>query len=413
MTYPGGAGISMPRVNFGDPSPTVNSLRIAFVSDRVAPAYTGGYEVRLFELAKRLAQRGHAVDMYTSCDASTEIEGVRFLKVCGKAEYFSRSGFRDIRQGIMFTAALTRCFGRGKSYDVIDANATPWVHLPVCATLARRFGAGYVVTAHEALSSELLPYFRAKRAFFPQLQAAAARAIYGWTQRSADVLVTPTSTCVDGLRSEGFRQPVFVVEPGCDRVPRHRIDFHRQGELRLLFLGRHVQNKRLHVVFEAMVHVTGARLTIGGDGPLSESYRAFAANKLSRTTRFLGSLSESEKNREYLSADAVVIPSYREGHQLVAMEAMCHGAFPIFARRPPYVTGVDAYATDLRNALTFDGSAAQLRALLSKIASDRTLVNRLRLRAWLDSERFGWSKVLAAAEEAYATAANLGRRPRT
>ncbi len=73
-------------------------MRIAFVYDTVYPETKGGVEKRVWELARRLATRGHEVHLLVphAWDGPARIvrEGVTFLGVCRSRDLYTTRGRR-------------------------------------------------------------------------------------------------------------------------------------------------------------------------------------------------------------------------------------------------------------------------------------------------------------------------------
>src|SRR5439155_24902152 len=115
------------------------------------PFYRGGYERRAWELAKRLARR-HEVTAFTSAPNSTRLDGVRIVAVRPEVAYFKSDGFRDLTANLAFSVSLAALLRRGERFDVVDCNATPFLHILPSYLLARRWRSAFLVTAHEALA---------------------------------------------------------------------------------------------------------------------------------------------------------------------------------------------------------------------------------------------------------------------
>jgi glycosyltransferase involved in cell wall biosynthesis len=379
-------------------------LRIAYISDQSGPHYIGGYETRLWLIAKHMAERGHDVHVYTSCEKSCIIDGVTFHRVMPKVNYFATSGFRLLRLSLFFAMALLLQI-RNERFDVVDANSIPWLHLPSSWLLAKLWRAKFIVSAHEAFTVALTAYFDKKTKAMPRFQANAARAFYCWTQNLADVVISTSPLAVDGLRSEGIKRPIVTVTTGEEEIPPNELQFDRDGEqLRVVFTGRLVQMKRLDILIQAMNAKRSLHLDIVGDGPLLEQLKRYAADEAPLcNVSFHGRVSV-EKKREILTAASIfVMPSYREGWSLSTLEAMAHGCAPIFGvREDKYKTGILAYATPEVDSLSFDGSAADLSEKLTVLAENPDILSQLRREARRTAARYSWPNVLDSLETAYA-----------
>ena len=123
-------------------------MRVAILTDKCAPIYTGGHETYLWDMARRLAAAGTRVDVYTSVDAPVTIEGVRFIPMMRAVSFFRASGFRNLRLSIGWTLRLLPLLLRAEHYDAVLAAAPPWIHLPLTFLVARRWRGRYFVVLH-------------------------------------------------------------------------------------------------------------------------------------------------------------------------------------------------------------------------------------------------------------------------
>ena len=80
-------------------------MRIAYVSDTVYPYELGGMQKRVWELARRLVQRGHEVTLfgmkYWGGEDVIYNEGVRLWGVCPSQALYV-NGHRSIKQAVYF-----------------------------------------------------------------------------------------------------------------------------------------------------------------------------------------------------------------------------------------------------------------------------------------------------------------------
>jgi glycosyltransferase involved in cell wall biosynthesis len=383
----------------GASKPDAPRTRIAFVSDQAAPHYIGGYETRLWELARRLSASGSDVTIFTSCDREEMIEGVRFVSVRKSVNYFpdKKRGFRDLRQNAIFAVCLLKLLPRSDRFDIVDANSIPWIHLPFAFLLARRWRARFVVSAHEAFSFAMPTYFEKKSGAIGKIVARLAIQFYKASQGLAEALIATSPSCVEGLREEGFRAPIYVVPSGEDVLDDNDID--DSTELTIAFSGRLVQMKRIHVLLDAAFELGNPLVNIIGDGPLrAELEEKAIALGLSRTV-FHGRVSDARKIELLKASNLFVMPSYREGWSLSTLESMANGCFPIYGYRPDrYETGIRSYTADGLSALSFDGTASDLA---SKVILARQSLRSRRIQSLSAARVYSWPEMLKRAEEAY------------
>lgn len=221
----------------------------------------------------------------------------------------------------------------GFAFDMIDA----YYFYPdgvAAAMLARRFGVPLAITA---LGSDvnILPSFEKPRRMI--LEAA----------QTAGLMVTVSQSLKDALidlgapaeRIEVVRNGVDleVFAPPADRAAlRARLRLPPPGEEPvLLFVGNLVPLKRCHLCIEALAELPRGRLMIAGAGPERPRLEALADRLgVGGRVRFLGRLSQGELAPWYGAADALLLPSEREGLPNVVMEAMACGT-PVVASHLP------------------------------------------------------------------------------
>ena len=189
------------------------------------------------------------------------------------------------------------------------------------AILAKPIGAALVVTHHGETGHD-----RSVRAY-----EAFAR----WLYRRVDAVFSVSSNTSESLISIGVPRdrvrtvanPVSFAAPNPDAVPRSR-------EGALLFVGRLSEEKGVEVLLKAL----GSELTpphftldIAGDGPCAESWKALSTTLgLDGRVRWLGM--RSDVPDLLAQAEALVLPSHREGLPLVVLEAAA-SEVPVVASR--------------------------------------------------------------------------------
>jgi glycogen synthase len=142
-----------------------------------------------------------------------------------------------------------------------------------------------------------------------------------------------------------------------------------EGPLRLLFVGRLVNQKGLDVLFKALATMkdhTDWTLTIAGEGPLKDEL-ALASHKLGLSDRvvFRGWLERDHLPAVYEQADVFVLPSRDEGMPNAMLEAMAAG-LPVIGSK---VAGLDEVVINDETGLLVpvedaDGLAHALRTVI-------------------------------------------------
>ncbi|NBD08895.1 glycosyltransferase family 4 protein [Corallococcus silvisoli] len=191
----------------------------------------------------------------------------------------------------------------------LAAAASALVGVPLVATYHGDTGATPALIAYEGLARVLGNCTRAVAAVSRELTARLRRYV-----RRSPVVHIPNAL------------PLADVCTEAERVrAREELELAPDASV-IALVGRLSMEKGPQVLLEAMrrlARTTGARvptLLLVGDGPLRASLEAQARGL---PVRFLGF--RSEVRSVYAAADAVVMPSLREGMPLVALEAMAVG----------------------------------------------------------------------------------------
>lgn len=141
----------------------------------------------------------------------------------------------------------------------------------------------------------------------------------------------------------------------------------REGQLSLLALGRLSPEKGLDVLLQALTRPEAAKATlvVVGDGPVRDALeRAADAAALSSRVRFAGF--QGDVAPFLAAADALVMPSYREGMPMALIEAVVTGV-PVVASA---VGGVPELVADgVNGRLVPPGDAGALAAALGALAT--------------------------------------------
>lgn len=177
--------------------------------------------------------------------------------------------------------------------------------------------------------------------------------------------------------------------------------------LQLLFLGRLVERKGVHVLLEALAQLgRPARLDVVGDGPERVALERRAATLgLGERVRFHGFVSAEEKRRLLERSDALVLPAIVdakgdvEGLGVVLLEAFAFGT-PVVASAAGGITDIVAHG---RNGLLVPpGDVPALAEALRTLHDAPELGLRLGEAGRLDVERrFSWTSITTRLVELY------------
>jgi glycosyltransferase involved in cell wall biosynthesis len=179
--------------------------------------------------------------------------------------------------------------------------------------------------------------------------------------------------------------------------------------LRMLFVGRLVERKGVHVLLDALALLPEEppiRLEVVGDGPEREAleHRARSLGVAERV-HFHGFVSQEELERQLADCDALVLPAVVdakgdvEGLGVVLLEAMSFGK-PVIASASGGIP--DIVRPSENGLLVPPGDAKALAAAIECLAREPALVRRLGATARRDVRaNFSWDSILDRLDAVY------------
>lgn len=358
-------------------------MRILLVNwnDRENPQ-AGGAEIHLHELFGRIAVWGHEIHLVTSgwpgCTLRAVVDGIQVTRIGGRHS-FALHGRGAVRHAL-----------REARFDVVveDINKIPLflptlTRLPFVAIVPHLFGTTAFAEASAPLAS---------------IVWAAERPI-PWVYRKAAFHAISESTRDDLVRRGIRPERVVVIHPGVD-AGRYRPDAAtpRAPSPTFLYLGRLKRYKGVEFAIRAVAVARQTRPDItldicgqGDDRPRLE--RLAAEHRVSDAVRFLGYVSEEEKQRLLRRAWAVVFPSPKEGWGITNVEAAACGT-PALASDSPGLR--ESVQDGVTGYLVPHGDVLRLAARMVALAADPSLVERLGHAARTFAEGLSWDSAARA-----------------
>ena len=357
-------------------------MRILLVNwqDRENPQ-SGGAEIHLHEIFGRLAVRGHEVSLlcggWPGCPPRAVLDGIDVVRVGTRNTFrlLARSGYRE--------------HFADKPLDVLveDINKMPlhtprWGKVPVVAVVPHLFGS----------------------TVFQELPVPVAAAVWlaerpiPWVYRGVPFEAISQSTADDLVERGIQRERIRVIYCGIDSQHFTADPATRSSEPLFVYLGRLKRYKAVDLVIRgfARAAIPGARLEVAGAGDYRPELESVAKSlDLGDRVKFLGRISEDEKLRLLRRAWALVFTSPKEGWGITNLEAAACGTAVIASDSPGIRESVRHGETGF---LVPHGDVEALAASMSRIASDRPLVERLGTQARSFAATFTWER--AASETA-------------
>ncbi|MFC6286053.1 D-inositol-3-phosphate glycosyltransferase [Nocardioides sp. GCM10027113] len=391
--------------------------------DQPGTGDAGGMNVYVIELARRLAQQGIEVDIFTRATTSAlppvveDTDGVRVRHVlAGPFEGLDKHQLPG--QMCAFAREVLRAEAAEPvgHYDVVHSHY--WLSGQVGALARDRWGVPLVHSMHTMA--------KVKNAALAEGDTPEPEGrIIGEEQvvDASDMLIANTDLEASQLIDLYGAHPdrVEVVHPGVDLGvfrPHDRAEARRELGLPadahvLMFAGRIQPLKAPDVLLRAVavlleqspqlrsrlvVPVVGGPSGTGLEHP--ESLAQLSAELgLDDVVRFVPPVAQADLARWSSAATLVAVPSYNESFGLVAVEAQATGT-PVVAAA---VGGLTTVVRDGRSGLLVDGHEPRdWAATLRRVIEDEALHARLSAGARQQARRFAWERTAQRTLDVYA-----------
>jgi len=200
----------------------------------------------------------------------------------------------------------------------------------------------------------------------------------------------------DGMHRLGATDDRLWLAPNCVDLPTWdtgKAGVHDREERQLLFAARFGTHKGLYVLLDALPAVfermPNLRVRLyGSDEPEEGEYHARARElELGERVEFAGLAPRELMPAVYAEADALVLPSFSEGHALAPLECLASGT-PVIGSDIP---GIQETVEDEVNGLLVPtGDPEALADAICRLLGDGALLARLTRAARPSVARFGW-----------------------
>ncbi len=410
---------------------STNLHRIAILSVHTSPLHqpgtgdSGGMNVYVAETAKRIAQRGIEVEIFTRATSLTEPEASE-LAPGVLVRHIPAGPFEGLRkedlpsQLCAVTAGVLRAEAAKNEgfYDLVHSHY--WLSGQVGWIAQERWGVPLVHTMHTMARVKNLTLAHgdtpepAIREIGEEQVVAAADRLVANTHAEAKELIELYHADPNRVRvvHPGVDLDVFV--PGNQTLARIDLGLSEQ-DIVLLFVGRIQPLKAPDVLIEAAAEILKhnpnlrSRLIVAicggpsGSGLERPDALVTLANQLrvSDVVRFVPPTNRTNLVKWFQAASVCVVPSYSESFGLVAIEAQACGT-PVIAAR---VGGLPTAVRDGISGVLVDGhDAATWAKHIVDVVSNDQLRTRLSTGAIAHASHFGWEdttdKLLSVYDEA-------------
>lgn len=365
-------------------------MKIAFVYDAVYPWVKGGAEKRIYELGRRLAERGEEVHVYgvkwwEGADRM-DCKGMVLHGVCRPMELYS-GGRRSISEAVVFSIRLLPYLFREK-FDVIDVSAFPYFSCFTAKLASVLRGTPMVVTWLEVWREYWYEYLGWPGFFGEVVEHLASK-------------LAPESIAISSLTGKNLEmlgvkgQNIHTVPVGIDLRRISDIQPSTEG-CDIIFAGRLIKEKNVDVLLEAVDRIREAlpevKCHIIGGGPEKKRLAAFAAERqLLDNVRFFEFMEYDEMIARIKSSKLLALPSSREGFGIVAIEAFACGV-PVVTVKSKLNAASELVDED--TGLAVDLDAKELGEAIRILIEDGALREKMSASALDKAQKYDWDKIV-------------------
>ena len=380
-------------------------MKIALVNDTVYPYFKGGAPKRVWEISKRLAQRGHSVHLfgmkYWEGENVIIKDGVYLHGVCPALELYDIDGKRSIKQAIYFTYKLLRPLLK-ENFDIVDCSNFPY--FPCFSTKLHSMvkGSTLVITWLEVWDGYWYEYLGRKGILGVLIERMVSRL--------SNSVIAISENTKQGLLTLGASRDIKVALSGIDF---EEIDSAGPTDDKsdIIFAGRLIKDKNVDLLIKSTglikKAISNIKCLIIGDGPERNSLEGLVSDlNLAQNVSFLGSLDTSQDVFSCLKASKVfVLPSTREGFGIVSLEANACG-LPVVTVRHPQNAATDLVVDDKNGFLCEPDEEDMAKKIMMALERTQDMSQDS-----LDySKQYSWESVVDVIEDAYQSALEKERK---
>ena len=376
---------------------SMETLKISFVYDAVYPWVKGGAEKRIYEIGRRLADRGHEVHWYgvgwwlnRDRRKVMDNDGIVLHGVCDPLPLYV-NGRRSIKEAIYFATKLFPEIVK-ENFDVIDCQEFPY--FPCYSSKLSSLGnkSSFIITWLEVWYNYWYEYL-------------GKFGIFGKIVEKLTAKLTSSNVAISNLTKKYLKMigasNVCVIPCGIDVEKIAGIKKANESS-DIVFAGRLIKDKNIDILLRSIsilkLDYPDISAIIIGDGP--EKSRLIQLSKslnIDKNVRFLGFIKNHDDVLSIMKSSKVfVFPSTREGFGIAVLEANACGL--------PVVT-VD-YEMNAAKDLIVDGLNGFVCPLSKEHLADRinnALVANMKLDCFKFSKKYDWNVISKKCESYYCT----------
>jgi L-malate glycosyltransferase len=373
-------------------------MKIAFIYDAMYPWVTGGAEKRIYELATRLAQRGHDVHCYSWGwwwpdwgEKDIIYEGIHLHGVGKPAELYT-SERRSIKEALFFAIKLFPILMK-EEYDIVDCQGFPFFSCFTSKVHSICGKSKLVITIHEVWGDYWYQYL-GSIGFFGKL-------VESIMFRLSNRIITVSDKTNKDLKKIRNIPDSMVIPNGIDFKEINDAD-PGNGKWQVVYAGRMIKEKRVDLLVNALAEVKeeipSIKALIIGEGPETQRMKELTNTlKLDDNITFLEFMdSHNELISYFKSSEVFVLPSEREGFGIVVLEANASG-LPVVVVKSPLNAATDLIGEG-KNGFIAEATSTSIK---NKIITAIEHKDEMKKQSIENAREYDWDRIIPLLEQFY------------
>jgi glycosyltransferase involved in cell wall biosynthesis len=366
------------------------------------PQTKGGVELRIRELGRRLAKKGHEVHVfglrYAGMEREFEKDGMRYHCIMDAPRLYTGSGTRSIAEAIAYATALFPALLKAGRFDAVDCQNFPYFPVFSARLACAMTGSTLYVTWHEFWGTEYWQAYLGK--FKGLLGSLVERLALIATKRA--ITVSPSTR--ERMAKAG-KPGAKIVPNGADLAEISKANPSKE-KFDLVFAGRLIGDKHADIFLETVALLKKVfpkiKAAVVGDGPERGKLETLASKLgVEKNVRFAGFVnSRGELLGIFKSSKLFLLPSTREGFGITLLEALACGLPAITSNAE---TNAAAGLVDGKNGFAVQANAQEFYEKAKLLLSNAAMRKKFSAQAKKSAKNYAWDKIAEEFEKAVST----------
>jgi glycosyltransferase involved in cell wall biosynthesis len=314
--------------------------KILILYDVAFPFIEGGGQRRIYEVSKRLIERGYSVDWicfktWDDLDSHKTIDGINYIGVPGFRGLYRLDGSRRRMEPIEFLYSLLKTRINWNNYSFIWAAQWPLLHLLLFIFWPRRYPNIQVVIDWWELWG--ITWFKYSKSL----------GIFGYVVEWYLIIYLSKISKIVLISPKGYNQAISIAEKTNCYLINNGIDYtkissfviNKEKDIDVIYLGRLKNHKRVDLLLKAIEIIDVEKLcglinvVIIGDGPEKKSLQNLLENsKIKSKILFLGEIKENDIVYKLIASSKLFVnPSTKEGGGSITLFESFAAGVPVMA----------------------------------------------------------------------------------